>query len=302
MRITWADLPPEIRARTEGIIGGRVAETRSQAEGYSPGTADRVRTDDGRRAFVKAVTPAINQHSAELARQEMRITAALPERAPVPRMLGAFDTGDWVVLVLEDVAGRHPGLPWSDADIDTVLDGLGELAGALTPTPLPDAPRASDQLAHDFEGWARIAADPPADLDPWARANLADLGASAARGLAATATGDTLTHCDIRADNILVRDDGRPVFIDWPWGCVGPDWLDRVLLAVNVLVNGGDPDRLLTGLDPRPVTDVVTGLTGFFLHTSRTPPPPGIPTVRAFQRAQADALLPWLRKRLLTRT
>lgn len=302
MRITWADLPPEIRARTEQIIGGRVTETRSQTEGYSPGTADRVRTENGRRAFVKAVTPALNQQSAVLARQEMRITAALPERAPAPRMLGAFDTGDWVVLVLEDVAGRHPGLPWSDADIDAVRAGLDELAAALTPAPPIDAPRASDQLAHDFEGWDRVAADPPADLDRWARVNLPALRASAARGLAAIASGDTLAHCDVRADNILVRDDGRPVFIDWPWGCVGPDWLDRVLLAVNVIVNGGDPERLLDGLDPGPVTDVVTGLTGFFLHISRTPPPPGIPTVRAFQRAQGDALLPWLRKRLLTRT
>jgi aminoglycoside phosphotransferase (APT) family kinase protein len=300
VRITWADLPPDIRARAEQIIGGRVIEALSQTTGFSPGTADRVRTGDGRRAFVKAVTPAINERSADLARQELRITAALPARAPTPRMLGGFDTGDWVVLVLEDVAGRHPRLPWSDADIDTVLTGLDELAAALTPAPLTDVPRARDQLKHDFAGWERIAADPPADLDPWARAGLPALRASAARGLAATASGDTLAHCDIRADNILVRDDGRPAFIDWPWGCIGPAWLDRVLLAVNVLVNGGTPDRVLSGLDSRVVTDVVTGLTGYFLHTSRTPPPPGIPAVRAFQRAQADALLPWLRERLFT--
>jgi hypothetical protein len=36
---------------------------------------------------------------------------------------------------------------------------------------------------------------------------------------------------------------------------------------------------------------------GFFLHVGRLPPPPGIPTVRAFQRAQAAALIPWLRDR-----
>jgi aminoglycoside phosphotransferase (APT) family kinase protein len=298
VRITWADLPPDIQARVQQIIGGRVVEARSQTQGFSPGTADRVRTGDGRRAFVKAVNPAINRHSAELARQEMRITAAIPAHAPTPRMLGGFDTGDWVVLVLEDVAGRHPRLPWSDADIDTVLTGLDDLAAALTPAPLADAPRAADHLAHDFAGWDRIAADPPADLDPWARAGLPALRASAARGLAATASGDTLTHCDIRADNILVRDDGRPIFVDWPWGCVGPAWLDRILLAINVLVNGGTADRLLTGLDPDLVTDVVTGVTGYFLDACRTPPPPGIPAVRAFQRAQADALLPWLRERL----
>lgn len=302
VRITWTDLPPGIRARIEGIIGGLVVEARSQAQGYSPGTADRVLTDNGRRAFVKAVTPALNEHSAELAAQEMRVTAALPDHAPTPRMLGGFETGDWVVLVLEDVPGRHPSLPWSAPDIEIVRAGLAELAGALTPSPLPDAPRASDALAGDFAGWDHIAADPPADLDPWARAHLPALRASAARGLAATASGDTLTHCDIRADNILVRDDDRPIFVDWPWGCIGPDWLDRVLLAVNVLVNGGTAERLLTGLDPDVVTDVVAGLTGFFLHTSRTPPPPGIPAVRAFQRAQGDALLPWLRERPSTRT
>ena len=296
-RITWADLPPDIRESTERILGGRVIEARSQTQGFSPGTADRVRTDQGRRAFVKAVTPALNERSAELARQELRITAALPEQAPTPRVLGGFDTGDWIVLVLEDITGEHPRLPWSEADLDTVVAGLDELAAVLTPSPLNDVPRAADTLAHDFEGWDRIAADPPADLDPWARAHLPALRAAAARGLAAMASGETLTHCDIRADNILVRDDGRPIFIDWPWGCIGPAWLDRVLLAVNVLVNGGTADRLLTGLDPRVVTDVITGLTGFFLHVCRTPPPPGIPAVRAFQRAQGDALLPWIRER-----
>jgi len=296
-RLTWADLPAGIRSRAERVIGGAVVEALSQAQGFSPGTADRVRTADGRGAFVKAVTPAINERSAELARQEMRITAALPDQAPTPRMLGGFDTGDWVVLILEEVAGRHPGLPWSDPDIDAVLTGLDELVAALTPAPLPDLPRAVDHLAGDFAGWERIADDPPADLDPWARESLPALRASAARGLAATASGDTLTHCDIRADNILVRDDGRPIFVDWPWGCIGPAWLDRVLLAVNVLVNGGTADRLVTDLDPTVVTDVVTGVTGYFLHTCRTPPPPGIPAVRAFQRAQADALLPWLRRR-----
>jgi aminoglycoside phosphotransferase len=298
VRITWADLPPEIRARTERIIGGRVVDARSQTGGYSPGTADRVRTDDGRRAFVKAVTPAINEDSARLARQEMRISAALPGHAPVPRLLGAFDTGDWVVLVFEDVEGVHPRTPWVEPEIDAVVTGLRELAAVLTPAPLPGLPRASERLAPDFAGWHRVAADPPADLDPWAAAHLPALCASAARGLTALAEGATLAHCDIRADNILVRDDGRAIFVDWPWGCIGPDWLDRLLLAVNVVINGGDADPVLAGIDPRAGTDVVAGFTGYFLHHSRTPPPPGIPAVRAFQRAQGDALLPWLRGRL----
>jgi Ser/Thr protein kinase RdoA (MazF antagonist) len=119
--------------------------------------------------------------------------------------------------------------------------------------------------------------------------------AAADRALGALA-GNTLVHCDIRADNMLIRPDGSIVFVDWPWGCVGPAWLDRALLALNVLVHGGDGDRILAGLDdPGAAVDLIAGFTGYFLDHARLPPPPGLPTVRAFQRAQGDALLPWLR-------
>jgi hypothetical protein len=101
-------------------------------------------------------------------------------------------------------------------------------------------------------------------------------------------------HCDIRADNMLIRPDGSVVFVDWPWGCAGPAWLDTALLALNIIVHGGDGDALL----PPEGADVVIGFTGYFLDVARRPPPPGLPTVRAFQRAQGDALLPWMRRRL----
>jgi aminoglycoside phosphotransferase (APT) family kinase protein len=297
-RIGWLDLPEPVRARIEEVIGGGpVVEARSQAGGFSPGTADRVRTVSGRRAFVKAVHPAINARSVELARQEMLVTAALPEHAPVPRMLGGFDDGGWVALILEDIEGVHPRTPWVESEIVAAVTALRELAVALTPVPLAGLPTAAERLAGEFAGWQSIAADPPADLDPWVPDRLDALRAASARGLAALADGATLTHCDIRADNILVRPDGRMIIVDWPWGCVGPAWLDTVLLALNVVVHGGDADRILAGIDPQVVTDVLAGVTGFFLHACRLPPPPGIPTVRAFQKFQGDVLLPWLRVR-----
>ncbi|MET0422468.1 MAG: phosphotransferase [Actinoplanes sp.] len=295
-RIGWRDLPTPVQARIEQIIGGRVVEARSQSGGFSPGTADRVRTSSGRRAFVKAVSSTINERSAELASQEMQVTAALPAHAPVPRMLGGFHADDWVVLVLEDVEGVHPRTPWVEPEIDAAVAALRELAAALTPTPLATVPRAIDHLGADLAGWSRVAADPPADLDPWLAERLPELQAAADRALAALATGDTLVHCDIRADNMLIRPDGRLVIVDWPWGCLGPAWLDPVLLALNVVVHGGDPERVIAGLDPRIVADLFAALAGAFWHAHRLPPPPGIPTVRAFQRWQADALLPWLQR------
>ena len=55
-RISWTDLPGHVQAGVEEILGAPVVEATGQQGGFSPGTADRVRTATGRRAFVKAVS------------------------------------------------------------------------------------------------------------------------------------------------------------------------------------------------------------------------------------------------------
>ncbi len=303
-RIGWADLPGHVRSAVEDVLGDRVVEAVSQPGGYSPGTADRVRTARGARAFVKAVSPAQNTDSVRLHRAEARNTAALPPYAPTPRLLGLHDDGEWVALVLTDVDGRHPATPWRADELTRVLATLADLAASLTPNPVPHVPTAAEHLAYDFAGWQRIAADPPADLDPWAAAHLTEL-VDAARLALAALDGDTLCHVDIRADNLLLDAAGTVTVVDWPWACRGPAWLDTALLLVNVRLHGGhDTDALLRRLpvtadvDRDTLTGLYAGLAGFFLDGARRPPPPGIPTVRAFQRAQGEALLPWVADRL----
>lgn len=301
VRIGWADLPHDVRSAVEEIVGGAVVEAVSQVGGFSPGTADRVRTADGRCAFVKAVSPAQNERSPELHRQEARVTAALPASVPAPQFLGCYDDGEWVALVLQDIEGRHPATPWVSDELDRVLTVLDDLAGSLTPPPLPGLETAADLLAEDFGGWRRISADPPADLDPWTARHLDELRALADRGLAAL-TGDTLVHTDIRADNVLLSPDGTVTIVDWPWACRGPAWLDTLLLINARLYGGHDTHALLTrraavtGTDPQDLIAVLTGLAGYFADAARQPPPKGLPTLRAFQRAHADTVLSWLRE------
>ncbi|MEV8509414.1 aminoglycoside phosphotransferase family protein [Actinoplanes sp. NPDC051475] len=297
LRIGWHDLPRPVRRKVESLIGDRVATATSQRGGFSPGTADRVVTERGRRAFVKAVSVHLNTTSVELARREAHVTGQMPDAAPVPRLLGCFDDGEWMVLVLEDVDGRHPRTPWVDDEVDAAVSALRDLAHLLTPAPMVGVPQAGERLAEQFAGWACLRADPLPGLDPWTAAHLDDLSAAAERGLDVLRTGATVAHCDIRADNLLVRRDGSITVVDWPWACAGPPWLDTVLLAMNVIVHGGDGDRLLVGVDPGQAVDVCAGFAGYLMERSRHPSP-GIPYVRDFQRAHAEALLPWLRERL----
>jgi hypothetical protein len=49
---------------------------------------------------------------------------------------------------------------------------------------------------------------------------------------------------------------------------------------------------------PEPVRAYAAALAGYFVHESLLPDPPGIPHVRAFQRAQGEVCIEWLRQRL----
>ena len=176
VRHHWADLPDSVRSAVEDILGARVVHAQSQSGGFSPGVAARVRLTDGRRAFVKAVSAEANPGSPDLHRAEARNTAALPPGAPVPRLLGSYDDGTRVALVLQDIDGRQPRIPWTSAELDRVLTAVGELNRTLTPAPI-EAPAVADSEAETFSGWrtllaARDSDGLPGRLDPWAARHL----------------------------------------------------------------------------------------------------------------------------------
>jgi aminoglycoside phosphotransferase (APT) family kinase protein len=233
------------------------------------------------------------------------VTAKLPSGVPAPVLLGCYDEGDWIALVMQDIAGRQPVTPWVSGELAGALAALEALASAGTPAPPIVSERpAGALLGNEFGGWNTVAGDPPPDLDPWAAANLDRLIDLAARGVTAV-RGDTLSHTDIRADNLLIDDAGRVTIVDWPWAMTASAWFDTLCLAMNVRLHGGDvADALLArspltaSADPDDVTAVLAGLAGGFVDLARRPPPPGMPTVRAFQRRHAALLLDWVRNRL----
>ncbi|HHU37921.1 MAG TPA: phosphotransferase [Propionibacterium sp.] len=302
-RITWPDLPDAVRSRVEATLGGTVVAHRSHPGGFSPGTADRVQTASGDDAFVKAVHPDLNPDTPDIHRAELRVMRSFPPGLPTPALLDGFEVDGWVVLVLEHVDAAPPAEPWTADTFAPVLEATLRLSDALTPTPMTGLEPASGQAARLWAGWGNLAPDPPDDLDPWLRGRLPELVARAERNLA-TLDGDTLCHFDLRADNILLRPDGEVVFIDWPWACRGARWLDAGLLVADFAAtqeDHGATDGFVrrvaehTGVDPETLVDALVAATGFLVEASRRPSPPGLPTLRDFQRSLAGGLTAWLR-------
>jgi aminoglycoside phosphotransferase (APT) family kinase protein len=279
----------------------------TQPGGFSPGVAARLSLADGRAVFVKAVSPSINPDSPGMHRREARIAAALPASLPTPRFLGAYDEGDWIALIFEDIEGTTPRTPWHRPELDRVLVAVGDLSSALTPAPIAVEP--VDQLMPAvFTGWQRLLAgvesgeDDLRGVDPWAQRHLAELVALEASSPDAAA-GTTLLHTDLRADNILLTP-SRVYFIDWPWASRGAPWVDLAFMLPSIAMQHGpkpweifDNHPLGRTAPAAAVTAVVAAVAGFMVRGSRLPPPPGLPTVRAFQRDQGIPALEWLERR-----
>lgn len=304
VRLAWIALPAELRAAVESWLGEPVAETASQAGGFSPGVAARITTASGRRVFLKAVGAAQNEDSPRIHRREIAIAAALPASAPAPRLLWSYDRDGWVALIFEDIAGTQPQQPWCADELARVVGALSDLAAALTPSPLPPtiAERARDSALLNAAWWTRVRRDADPRLDPWSARHLDALIALEALAPAA-ADGETLQHLDIRADNLLLTLE-RVYVVDWPHARIGAPWLDLVGMAPSVAMQGGpEPEALLfdqpvlRGVAPEAIDAFIALLAGYFTWQAAQSPPPGIPTVRAFQDAQGIVARRWLAQR-----
>ena len=114
-----------MRAQIEERAGrARSSTADSQSGGYSPGSADRVVTASGRRAFVKSAGLSVNPDTPGIHRAEAAVTARSRRGSPPPRSSAFVEHEDWVALVLEDVEARHPSTPWRSRELEAVLDAL----------------------------------------------------------------------------------------------------------------------------------------------------------------------------------
>jgi hypothetical protein len=273
-------MKPDVVARAERILGID-AETwaRVVSRGYSVNEHWTVGFADGSRAFLKlaSVDP-----SPQWVRDERHVFECV-DGPFMPRLLG-FDDGDRPLLMLEDMLpeARWPP-PWQPGDVDAVLAALAEVSSAPVRGEL--SLLAEDAMA----GWSDVAADPASFLSlrivsaAWLERSLPALLEAADPALL---DGASLVHCDVRSDNLCLRD-GRAVLLDWNHARIGNPTFDVAFWLPSLRLEGG-PDPAAFGVD-----EMAVFVAGFFAAQAGLPAPEGAPRVRSFQRAQLEVALSW---------
>ncbi|MBA3252306.1 MAG: phosphotransferase [Geodermatophilaceae bacterium] len=210
-----------MRVWVEDALGAPVVEAETQVGGMSPGCAARLCTAAGARAFVKATGARLSDGTAELFRREIAVLSALPDVPYRTRLRSSYDD-DWVALLLDDIEGRFPDLT-DAADAAAVWDTVTVQSAELCPPPsaLTDLPSLAETARRMVTTWRdAIVPSPERYLPLWAVSRVPEL-LDRIVDLPDQLPSESLSHWDLREDNMLLRPDGSVVILDWGWpGCV----------------------------------------------------------------------------------
>jgi hypothetical protein len=247
----------------------------------------RVQLADGRRAFAKV---ALDELAAGWLRDEHRIYAAV-SGSFLPALLGWYDEHT-TLLAIEDLGDAFWPPPWTDEQIAAVRTALAKLHAAPPPPGTP----ALESIRETFAGWPSVAGDTEPLLSTglcareWLEVALPVLLEAVG---AVDLGGGALLHLDVRSDNLcFVGNEAK--LVDWNLAHVGSPVVDEAFWLPSLRLEGGpEPWELL------PETGGVSALVaGFFAARAGLLAPAGAPTVREFQRRQAEIALPWAAREL----
>lgn len=313
VRRPWAALPAQVRSSVADWLGNRVTEVEDCVGGFSPGCAAVVGTGT-RRVFVKAVSDRPNAVSLELYRRERARFTALPDHPALPKPLAGTDlvlgAETWTVTLFPALPGQPPAHPWTEAAARLVFDRWADLSRTLTAHPGTGLPDSSD-LVGFFASWPDLLADAddPWSVRAWVHERAERLVAGGER-VQREVVGTVPAHTDLRADNVLVGSAATGAepevwFVDWAEARTAAAWVDPALLSADLVVAGADRSQgggmdvrrflaehpTTAAIDPALHLDLLAALVATLHRFSRSPAPPGLPTIRSWQGRCAERLL-----------
>jgi aminoglycoside phosphotransferase (APT) family kinase protein len=300
-RVDWTELPPSLHAAIARELGGDVVAVENAAGGFSPGFVARITAGDDTQRFVKAMA---NPGWRFLYEREARLAPHLPNGAPFPRWRFTIADGDWIALGFDVIDGREATIPWSPRDLERVLTAHLTMAARLDPSPAP-VERAGAMWGDWFSRWRDFTRDETlarALPDGWAR-HLDEL-IDFEDAWPACTDGEHLVHLDLRADNVLLTEQGDVFVVDWAFAARGQPWMDLVCLLPNVaLRDGPEPEAVWqehpwhATTDPHAFDAFLAAWAGMLTHLVLGTANSALASLRRLHAEQAAAARAWLARR-----
>jgi thiamine kinase-like enzyme len=276
----------DLALRIERLIGAKVESYTPVAGGYTPATRLLCRTTTTSFFAKIGATPLTSQ----FLRREMQIYNCVSGEF-MPQLVAWEDHESAPILVIEDLSAAHWPPPWDERRVDLVLAQIHAMHHTQVSL-------ASYAQVHGARGshWQAVAADPAPFLalgladERWLDRALPLLIHNEAR---CSTDGESLTHWDLRSDNICITE-RRAIFVDWNHACLSNPTLDLGFWLPSLAYEGGpEPERVLPD-----APDIAAWVSGFFAARAGLPGISDAPRVRVVQRQQLETALPWAARAL----
>ncbi|PZG31052.1 hypothetical protein C1I98_30485 [Spongiactinospora gelatinilytica] len=240
----WLDLPQRLRDDVHRHFGP--VYTAIPIPMREPWVAALLYSNLGRFCFKAC--PADHPVAMSAIREQDAARVIPSSLIPVPSLELSSNSHGWVTLVFEQIDGRHPELTPGSPDIPLVIETLDLLAENLSPYSRRDIPPVSGNIVPMLISSQVMLNDP--DLPLW------EYYDAALHGFDPTVLDEdaSLLHGDLRRHKLVIPDgDGEEqVYIqDWSRIARGADWVDPMMVAIELIQAGHSPQQaeaLLTDL------------------------------------------------------
>lgn len=263
-----------------------VVSMRDVIGGYTLAKRYIVSFEDGSSVFAKVAT---NNDTANWLRAEHNFYSH-SEYSFHPKMIGWQDTPSQTFILLEDLSQAEWSYSWTENRIQSVLDGLRQLALVQAPKNLPTI----SELHSDLFCWDAIMSDPSIFIE----SGLADrntlkkaLFSLKTLADAANIEGPNLVHMDIRSDNICFRDN-KAIFVDWNHACTGNPKIDTLFWLPSLYLEGGTAPWDFGINEP----ELLSLILGYFVYNASLAAPHLGSDLRNFQRKQLEVVYEWINR------